>query len=126
MAEKNTIIVQDGNIMIPKTWNMEDYRKFASETDSYFEEDFDSLPCWVWTQICISGTGMIIDISVMDEGQQPLGSICIYEEEQSNNEEYYVFNGYDLFPEDGNSSDDAMDYLSDIAKAFYEWADRNN
>mgnify|MGYP006873124666 CR=1 FL=1 len=121
MSDKDKIRIEEGSIIIPAGWGIEEFRDFAARTDTFFEEEYDSLSCLAWTQICVSGTGIIIDISVMDSEQRHIGSICIYEEQQGSREGSYVFNGYDLYPEDTGDPEENMDYLDDIAAAFFRW-----
>ena len=110
----------DGNLLIPRSWSIQDFESFAAETDTFFEEDYDTVPCFTWTKFNISGHGIILEISVRDTGN--VGDINIYEESEAGNEEYYVFNGFDIFTVHGEGENEfETDYLNDIAEGFYDW-----
>ena len=112
--------VEGGNLMIPRSWSIKELGEFAGEIDRYFEEDYDTVPCYTWARFSISGRGIILEISVRDDTD--IGDINIYEEETAGDGEYFVFNGFDIYPlYTEEDSEYESDYLSDIAEALYKW-----
>ena len=111
--------VESRNIFIPKDWSVGDFKEFTGKVDEYFEGNFGPEDYWTWTKLGVSSYGLMLEVDVR-LGQASIGEVYFYQNENSEDEDYYIFDGCDIFPAVPGENDVILDKLSDVADAVYD------